>query len=156
MQTEIVMIDYARPLAERAKMRKRVGPYRWTPRDAKKRHDVGFYMNRRGDGVDRAGSTFDLRILDANDRLPSYSRMQGITGYYCDESGDETLAPIIARLPRGRGFLAGWTMGAGMCAGLETHIYFDAETAAYDAHTIAERVAEDMRTWEVERTDEEA
>ena len=95
--------------------------------------------------MDRTGSPIALRLEEANQHL-SYSRLSNINGYYCDMDGDgDTLQPIIARLPHGRGFLAGWTMGEGMCASLDGHIWTDEEEAARAAHDLAEHDAERSR-----------
>lgn len=134
---EITMLDYQRPLAERAKSRKVVGPYLWRPSEPGSGR--GFYRGR-GLYCDRTGSGFDLRLEEANKHI----RHDAI-GYYVDSFQDETLQPIIARLPHSRGFLAGWTMGPNMCATLGPDIYPDAESAAWAAHSTAEHDAEQER-----------
>ena len=151
MFNEITLINYARPLADRAKARKSVGPYRWRPSQPGKGR--GFYQaSGQGLACDARGSTFDLRLELANDHL-SGSRRSNINGYYCDAFGDGTLTPIIARLPKGRGFLAGWAMGAGMCASLDADIYETPEEAARAAHSMAESDADDMRAADSEEDD---
>lgn len=153
MFADIVMINYQRPLAERARSRKLCGPYHWTP--AKPGTGRGFYQASRGLEMDCAGSTFALRLTLANDVLSeagSHSRMQNINGYYCDAFQDQTLVPIVARLPSGRGFLAGWTMGAGMLGALDSTVWDDASEAARAAHDFADSEAEDMR--EAEESEE--
>lgn len=64
--------------------------------------------------------------------------------------GQEFVA-IIARLPHGRGYLAGFTMGEGMAASLDGHIWTDIEDAAraaYDeAESAADREAEDAANY---------
>lgn len=137
MFREITLINYARPLADRSEARKVVGPYRWSPSEPGKGR--GFYQSSRGLSCDPRGSTFDLRLEEANDLLPSYNRAQDTLGYYCDQDGEgDTLKPIVARLPKGRGFLPGWTMGNGMCAALDTDwILDDPEDAARAAHEVA-------------------
>lgn len=138
--TDIVVHNKG-PITERAKSRNVVGPYHFTPRDPLKHDSIGFYCDRSGqmgDGVIR------LRIEPANDHLTG--RLSYTTGYYCDRDGDgDTLQPIIARLPHGRGFLAGWSMGPGMCAKVCTSVYDDVESAAISAHSIAEYDAEESR-----------
>ena len=146
MFREIVMIDYGRPLAARLASRKYCGPYRWTP--AAPGTGRGFYSGSSALDMDARGSSFRLRIEDANDHIRD--RRNQIRGYYCDPDCIDTLQPIIARLPRGRGFLAGWTMGAGMCASLEGDIYPDAESAASAAHCAAEYAAEREREYQEE------
>jgi hypothetical protein len=135
--------DFKKSLRERLEQRKYTGPYYWSP--AKPGGGRGFYQASRYLGMDRAGSSFELRLEDANDHL-GHSRMSQITGYYTDEDGD-TLKPIVARLPHSRGFLAGWTMGAGMCASLELDVYDTIEDAARAAHSVAEYAAEKERDY---------
>ncbi len=142
MFAQITMIDYARPLAERAKARKTCGPYTWAP--AKPGNGRGFYQSSKGLYMDRHGSSLDLRLEEANDHLRG-TRLAFTTGYYCDEFGDDTLQPIVARLPSRRGFLAGWTMGRGMCASLDSHIWETIEDAARAAHDEAAYWAEENR-----------
>lgn len=105
---------------------------------------AGGYDTGRGEIAEGAG--FRLRIEDANDSLRG-SRLAQTFGYYCDSEGfGDTLQPVICRLPGGRGFLAGFTMGAGMAATLEIDtVWDDAEDAARRAHDFAERAAEDSR-----------
>lgn len=137
--------DLGKPLADRLKSREHVGPYYWQP--AAPGGERGFYAASRGLACDPHGSTFRLRLEPANDHLPSYSRTGRVNGYFYNEHG-ETLEPIIARLPHGRGFLAGHTMGAGMASALSLSIYADAESAAYAAHSEAESAAERQREFE--------
>lgn len=102
----------------------------------------------------REGSNVRLRVEDANEHLPSYSRLSRIDGYYSDEYGIDTLRPAIARLPGGRGFLAGWTMGEGMVTSFDADVIETAEDAAMQAHDIAERAAEDERAYQASRCEE--
>lgn len=143
---EIVLIDFRRSLAERAAARKVVGPYRFpvgepirSGRDVPK--GFGFYMGKRGE-MDRHGSHVRLRVESADAGLSRHSRLWGVS-YYTDADQIDTLTPIIARLPRSRGFLAGWSMGEDMAAVLERYIYADAEDAARAAHSLAEQTAEE-------------
>jgi hypothetical protein len=138
-------------LKERAEMRKCCGPYQWTPTEPGKGR--GFYQSSRG--LRCGDSTFDLRLEEANDHVDG--RLSHINGYYCDEQGDgDTLMPIIARLPHGHGFLAGWTMGAGMCASIASTIYADIEDAARAAHDMAAYDAQEMQDSHAMETEEEA
>ncbi|SCY04420.1 hypothetical protein [Rhizobium sp. NFACC06-2] len=143
MFTQITMIDYSRPMAERIKSRKFCGPYRWTP--SVPGSGRGFYQASHGLLMDRHGSSLNLRLEEANEHL-GHSRLRFTTGYYADPYGEgDTLKPIIARLPRNRGFLAGWTMGEGMAASVSGTIYETEEEAAYAAHSEAEHDAERCR-----------
>ena len=153
---EIILHDFTVPLRKRLENRKLCGPYHWTPSEPGKGR--GFYMASTGLACAKHGSGFDLRLEWANDILRG-NRLSHVMGYYCDEDSDgETLQPIVARLPHGRGFLAGWTMGAGMCASLDATIWDDIEDAAREAHRMAERDAErerDYQAAERERIDAE-
>lgn len=135
---EIITHDFQRPLRERAKARKFCGPYRWRPSEPGKGR--GFYQACNGLHMDRAGSTLDLRLELANDCLPRSWRRPD--AYWADDDGFTKLIPIVARLPHSRGFLAGWTMGEGMCASLEPEVFHEIEDAARAAHDAAEHQAE--------------
>jgi hypothetical protein len=136
MFREITLHNFAIPLRSRLEQRRYTGPYRWTPSTPGKGR--GFY-----DVAGEAG--LGLRYEPANNYL-HYFRLSRITGYFCDPSCDgDTLQPIVARLPHGRGFLAGWTMGEGMAAAIAADIWPDITDAAVEAHRMAERDAEDNR-----------
>lgn len=145
MFDQITLHDTRRPLEDRLRSRRFVGPYYWRP--SAPNTGRGFYMGA-GMEVDRAGSTFRLRIEEANKHLSG--RASNVLAYWCDEFGDTTLTPIIARLPHVRGFLAGWTMGEGMASALDPSIYDTAECAAYAAHSMAAGDAEKERDREGE------
>lgn len=140
----ITVRDYRRPIRERHN--KSTGPYYWTLDGNGPGNAVGFYSGRTDASMDGHGSFFALRIELANDHLGS-SRLSHTSGYYYNEFGD-TYVPIIARLPHGRGFLAGATMGAGMAGFLSRSIWETAEDAARAAHGEAERAAEEQREYE--------
>lgn len=130
-------------LRERLEMRKTCGPYQWTPTTPGKGR--GFYSSSRNQ-LEMGDATFRLRLELANDHLRG--RLARTNGYYCDLDGDTTLTPVIARLPHGRGFLAGWTMGAGTCGALDAYVYSDVRDAAGAAHQMAENDAEAQREYE--------
>lgn len=144
----IILRDLSKPLPQRH--HKHCGPYMWTP--AQPGNGRGFYQASRG--LHCGDSTFRLRLEYANDVLPRHSRLAGIDGYYTDEFCDQTISPIIARLPRSRGFLAGWTMGGGMLAAVDADIYDTAEDAAQAAHNKAEYDAEEMQRDEARQREE--
>ena len=147
MFSEITLIDFRKPLANRK--RTVTGPYRWRPTPAGSGR--GFYMqDANGGALECAphGSGFRLRIYPANDFLSGYTRLARINGYFIDEFENETLQPIIAKLPHGRGYLAGWTMGEGMLSSLEPDLHDSAEEAAMAAHDGAERAAEREREYQ--------
>ena len=65
------------------------------------------------------------------------------TGWYTDEEGQgELMRGVVLRLPHGRGFLAGWSLGNGMAATVERSIIDNERDAAYQADRIAELAAE--------------
>ena len=141
----IVMLDYARPLSARLEARKHAGPYHWTP--TKPGTGRAFYQAQDGLFCDPRGSTFDLRLDYATTHWSSWRTP---ASYHCEMEGDTVLTPIVARLPRGRGFLAGWTMGRGMCAELDGTIHETIEEAARMAHEEARIAAERQREFEEE------
>lgn len=73
----------------------------------------------------------------------------GHTGWHSDDDGaGDTIRGLVLRLPRGRGFLAGWSMGAGMSADVSRTIYESERDAARAADSRAERTAEDEREYQ--------
>ncbi len=141
MFQEIIIHDFTRSLLQRKDSRRYTGPYYWKP--SKPKGGRGFYQSNEGGlSVDRAGSTFDLRLSLASEHV-GY-RLAAIRGYYIDSHYIDTLTPIIAILPRGRGYLPGWTMGQGMLAAIDRDICKDPETAAIEAYRLAESEAESM------------
>lgn len=145
MFSEIILHNFNKPLAARKASRRYCGPYRWTP--SAPGNGRGFYTGSDGQCGD---STFRLRITDANDYIP-----HNATGYYCDSYQDQTLQPIVLALPRGRGWLAGWTMGPNMCASMAPDIYDNPECAAHAAHSMAEYDAEQEREYQEQEEGEE-
>ena len=76
----------------------------------------------------------------------------GHTGWYTDSFGNgDTIRGMVARLPHERGFLIGWSMGAGMCASFERAIYADEQEAARAADQMAEHAAERERDYQAEQ-----
>jgi len=105
------------------------------------------------DRLDSVG--FDLRYCHANEVLTG-SNLSSITSYACDEFDDQYIEPIVVRLPSSRGFLAGWSMGAGMLASVDHDLYEDAGLAAYAAHSAAEYAAEREYAAYIDDMDEQA
>lgn len=147
MFSEITLHDFTRPLVQRKAARRHVGPYRWRP--AKPGAGRSFYLSKGGiqGGTRMEACGLDLRVSEADEHLPSGSRLARIHGYFIDRHCDETISPIVIALPHGRGFFAGWTLGEGMASTLDPHIWGTAEEAAMSAHDIAERAAEDERDY---------
>jgi hypothetical protein len=141
------LIDTTRPLRKRFESRKTCGPYEMQP--GKPGAGIGFYMEMRALACASHGARIDLRIEDANDH---YKPSRAPRAYGFNEFGD-TIQPIVARLPKNRGFLAGWTMGPGMCAELDATIHDTAEDAARAAHDEAEHAAERQAEFEAEEAE---
>lgn len=71
------------------------------------------------------------------------------TGWWCDEYQDSKIRGLIMRLPKGRGFLAGWSMGTSMASQVEiSTIYSAPEQAALAADSMAENAAEKEREYQ--------
>lgn len=84
----------------------------------------------------------------------------GHRGWYCDEFQDSTIRGVVFRLPRGRGFLAGWSMGESMASAMSYTIHDTAKEAARaadeEARIAAEREREhEERERERERAEEQ-
>ena len=78
------------------------------------------------------------------------------TGWFTDEYGvGEKIRGIVFRLPRSRGFLAGWSMGEGMITELDCTIYGDETATAYAADSMAEDAAEQERDYQEQQNQEE-
>lgn len=92
--------------------------------------EIGFYW---GEGGEESGRLWTLRAKTM--------RM----GWYCNNFQDESITGFAFRLPRGRGFLAGWMMGDQMCASVSRRIYDDENGALQAGHRMAELAAERMR-----------
>lgn len=152
----ITLHDLTRPMADRARERRVCGPYVWTPPHAATCEGFGFYMARGALEMARHGSIARLRLEEANDHLRG--PLARTLGYHLDPWGDgDTAQPIVARLPRGRGYLAGFTLGLGMCASLSREVHdcpTEAARAAHEEARIAaerereEREREDLEEWE--------
>lgn len=82
----------------------------------------------------------------------------GHTGWFCDDSQSQTIRGIVMRLPKGRGFLAGWSMGEEMASSVDYSPIFDnAADAAACADSMAESAAESEREYQArERAADEA
>ena len=73
------------------------------------------------------------------------------TGWFADDFQDQTIRGIVFRLPAGRGFLAGWSMGKGMASGLDYDVWDNEADAAREADRMAERTAEAEREYQEEQ-----
>ena len=133
------------PFGKRIKQRKPVvcGAYYCAPTPQGRDGSKGFYLD--SDGMP------DLRWQWC-DNIANIRH----TGWFCDNFQDTKIRGIVMQLPRGRGFLAGWSMGESMVSEIEYQIYDDAVDAAWAADSIAECVAEREREYrESEETEEE-
>lgn len=111
------------------------GPYYHAPKPGA--DGRGFYLN--SDGMP------GLRWQWCDDVTSSIRH----TGWLTDEFGDsETIRGVVFRLPSGRGFLAGWSMGEGMASSLEYAVYDDESAAAHVADSLAENAAEKEREYQ--------
>lgn len=109
------------------------GDYYHAPRPEHAGKGVTFYKDSDG--------PVDLRLQWADEIVNL-----GHSGWFTDEHGDcDTIRGLIARLPKNRGFLAGWSMGSHMASYLEGYTYDDAEDAARAADGLAEIAAERER-----------
>jgi hypothetical protein len=73
----------------------------------------------------------------------------GHTGWYTDRDGiGDSIRGLVLRLPHGRGFLAGTSMGQGMSSGASRRIYEDERSAARAADRAAESEAETEREYQ--------
>jgi hypothetical protein len=70
------------------------------------------------------------------------------TGWYCDEYQDQKIRGLVMRLPQGRGFLAGWSMGENMASYVESSAYESEQEAALAADSMAESQAESEREYQ--------
>jgi hypothetical protein len=70
-------------------------------------------------------------------------------GWFTDSIFQEdTIRGVVLRLPHGRGFLAGWSMGKGMASKISRRIYPDEVNAAHAADSMAEAAAEAEREYQ--------
>jgi hypothetical protein len=77
------------------------------------------------------------------------------TGWFTDDFQYQKIRGLVFRLPKSRGFLAGWTYHegrddkpSGMAGEVDTtHIYAEEWQAAYAADKLADRIAEDEREY---------
>ena len=77
------------------------------------------------------------------------------TGWFTDEYGDfDKIRGIVFRLPKNRGFLAGWTMGVGMASCVDYDIFQDIEECAECADSMAENAAEREREYQESQREE--
>ncbi|MFK4131963.1 hypothetical protein ACI2KR_06665 [Pseudomonas luteola] len=119
------------------------GPYYCAPQP--NRDDFGCYLD----------SDFcpSLRWQWASDAYSSIDH----TGWFLSQHCDEKVQGIVLRLPKSRGFLAGWSMGESMASSIDiSTIYEDEESAALAADDLAKDIAENAQQEEYEHEEEAA
>ena len=77
------------------------------------------------------------------------------TGWYCDDYYDEKIRGIVLRLPRSRGFLAGWSMGECMASNVDYYVFESEHDAAQCADSMAENAADLEKEYQAEQLEEE-
>lgn len=74
------------------------------------------------------------------------------------QADDDTVQPIIARLPKNRGLLAGYTLGEGMASGLSSVIHADTaqatRAALHEAWQVSDAMIEDAQKAEESRVED--
>lgn len=113
------------------------GPYYHAPKPEDAGKGKGFYLDSDG--------TPGLRWTWADDVQGSRIRH---TGWFTDETADSTIRGVVFRLPKGRGFLAGWSMGESMASAVECEIFEDEIDCARAADGLAESLAEREREYQ--------
>jgi hypothetical protein len=110
------------------------GDYYHAPKPEHAGRGKGFYLSEDD------GSQIALRWEWAD-------KVEGVRirnkGWYCDaHMAADKIRGLVFRLPKGRGFLAGWSMGEGMASSVDCDIYDTIAAAAYAADRLAEIMAE--------------
>ena len=95
-----------------------------------------------------------LRAIPCHEISGGFGPIIKHTGWYYDGFHDETIYGLVYRLPSGRGFLAGATLGKNMATVIERHVITDEIEAASTADRIAELWAEKERELAEEFEDE--
>lgn len=115
------------------------GPYYHAPHPDHAGKGRGFYLDDTA-----AGLRWQWADEVAGSRVDN-------TGWFCDDYQLQKIRGLVARLPRGRGFLAGWSMGENMASVLDCEIYDDETDAARAADSMAESAAEIEREYQEEQ-----
>lgn len=69
------------------------------------------------------------------------------TGWFADDYQDTKYRGLVFRLPHGRGFLAGYSMGEQMASSVDFYLYRDEVDAAYAADALAQQAADREREY---------
>ena len=78
------------------------------------------------------------------------------TGYWCSFDDLDPMYAVIVRLPHGRGFLVGWTMGDDMIMSIDADLIADEDDARYCAQSRCESAAEAEAEYQAMQQDEES
>lgn len=140
--TTIHLHDWRKPLRARLESRRYVGPYQYTVPTPGPTAGRGYYASDDNGASETRDSMFRLRACEPPRRFDH--------GWYCDDLQHDSIRPVVLRLPHGRGFLAGWTMGAGMASTIEPGLYLDEKDAWRAADSAAESAAEAEREYQAE------
>jgi len=110
-------------------------PYYHAPKPlTREKQGIGFYLGSMGQP--------HLRWSWC-DAVEGVGRSISHSGWNTDSDGaGDTIRGLVMRLPASRGFLAGWSMGAGMIASVEYEVYADEVSAAQAADEMARIAAE--------------
>lgn len=68
-------------------------------------------------------------------------------GWFADDCQDATIRGVVFRLPKSRGFLAGWSMGESMASSVDSRIFETMREAAIAADDDARRTADHEREY---------
>lgn len=121
------------------------GPYYHAPRPKQETGGRGFYLESAG----APGLRWNWCDEVEGSRVDH-------TGWFTDDHGSAyKIRGIVLRLPKGRGFLAGWSMGENMASSLDCDIYDDEIDAARAADSMAENVAEAEREYQDDPDEDE-
>lgn len=128
------------------------GPYYHAPTPITKHYDHGarsFYLDDHGAPGLRWAWCDELPDDWLCDVVPTVDH----AGWFTDEYGDgEKIRGVVFKLPKGRGYLPGWSMGEGMASCVVTSEWCTlACDAARLADTLAEIAAEEQREYAEER-----
>lgn len=136
------------PLADRlaaAKKGRICGPYYFTE-PAPNSPRVSFYLDDKATAPGLPWRWADQLPWEWSDnsRMPVRS-----AGWFIDDCQGETIRGVVFKLPKGRGYLAGWSMGEGMISELDkTAVYDSGDDAAHAADDLARDAAEVEREYQ--------
>ncbi len=77
------------------------------------------------------------------------------TGWCCDVDNYLTIRGIVLRLPKSRGFLAGWSMGESLISNVDYYVFESERDAAHCADSMAENAAEREKEYQAQVQEDE-